>query len=77
MFFSICLCKKNAESIEFLGLIKNTSPRIKKKLILKKRNVLLNKKIIFVFHMIFKLECITQIIYFIIHICLYSLFILL
>ena len=46
-------------------------------MVLKKRNVLLNKKIIFVFHMIFKLDCIMQTIYFIIHICLYSLFMLL
>ena len=43
MFFSICLGKiknKNAESTEFLGLIKNTLPKI-------------------VFHMIFKLYCIS------------------
>ena len=42
----------------------------------KKGNVLLNKKVIFVFHMIFKLDFITQAIYCIIHRCLYSLFIL-
>ena len=78
IFFSICLGKNIAEAIEFLRLKKNTFPRIKK-IGLKKRNVVLNKKIIFVFPMIFKLHCITQIIYFIIHICLYlySLFILL
>ena len=76
MFFSICRGKKNAEAIEFLGLIKNMFPQIKKKLVFQKRNVLLNK-FFFVFYMIFKLDCITQIIYFIIHKCLYSLFILL
>ena len=42
----------------------------------KKSNVSLNKKVIFVFHTIFKLDFITQIIYCIIHKCLYSLFIL-
>ena len=42
----------------------------------KKSNVSLNKKVIFVFHTIFKLDFITQIIYCIIHRCLYSLFIL-
>ena len=71
MFFSICLSKKNAKAIEFFGLIKKYFSKNKKKL-----NVFLKTKI-FVFHMIFKLDCITQIIYFIIHICLYSLFILL
>ena len=42
----------------------------------KRRNVLLNKKVNFVFHTIFKLDFITQIIYCIIHRCLHSLFIL-
>ena len=46
----------------------------RKKLVLQKRNVLRNKKIIFVFHMIFKLDCMMQITYFIIHICLLSIF---
>ena len=42
----------------------------------KKRNVLLNKKVISNFHTIFKINFMTQIIYCIIHTCLYSLFIL-
>ena len=42
----------------------------------KKSNVSLNKKVIFVFHTIFKLDFITQIIYCIIHRCLCSHFIL-
>ena len=29
MFFSICLDKKNALLIKFLGILKNMSPRIK------------------------------------------------
>ena len=59
MFFSICRGKKNAEAIEFLGLIKNMFPQIKKKLVFQKINVLLNK-FFFVFYMIFKLDCITD-----------------
>ena len=35
--FSICLGKKNAEAIEFLGLLKNTFPRIKKNWFKKKK----------------------------------------
>ena len=65
------------EAIEFLGIIKKYFSKNRKTIGSKKINVLLNKKIILVFHMIFKVDCITQIIYFIIHICLYSLFILL
>ena len=42
----------------------------------KKSNVSLNKKVIFVFRAIFKLHLMTQIMYCIIHRCLYSLFIL-
>ena len=41
-----------------------------------KSNVSLNKKVIFVFHTIFNFDFIMQIIYFINHRCLYSLFIL-
>ena len=41
-----------------------------------KSNVSLNKKVIFVFHTIFKLDFITQFIFCIIRRCLYSLFIL-
>ena len=29
IFFSICLGKKNAEAIKFLGILKNMFPRIK------------------------------------------------
>ena len=42
-----------------------------------KKCFLLNKKVIFVFHSILQLDCITQFMYCIIHWCLYSLFILL
>ena len=41
-----------------------------------KSNVSLNKKVIFVFHTIFKLDFITNIIYSFIHRCMYSVFIL-
>ena len=41
---------------------------------LKEKNISLNKKAIFLFHTIFKLDFITQIIYGIIHRCLYSFF---
>ena len=44
MFFSICLSKKNADAIEFLGLIKKTLFQELKKMVFKERNVLLNKK---------------------------------
>ena len=44
MFFSICLGKKNAEVIKFLGILKNMLPRI---------------KFIFVFHTIFKHDFIS------------------
>ena len=74
MFFSICLGrKKNAEAI-LRNLKKNISLRIKYISLKKKSNVSLNKKVIFVFHTIFKLDFITQIIYCIIHICFYSYF---
>ena len=75
-FFSICLGKKNAETIKFLGILQKYVSKNKMYFILKKKNnVSLNKKIIFVFHTIFKLVFITQIIYCINHRCLYSLFI--
>ena len=60
--------KKNAEAIE---ASKNKIYFCLKK----KSNFSINKKIIFVFHTIFKLDFITQIIYCIIYRCLYSLFI--
>ena len=80
MFFSIFLVKKkkkNAKANKFLGIWKKYVSKNKIYFYLKKKtNVLLNKKVIFVFHTIFKLDFITQIIYCIIHRCLYSLFIL-
>ena len=51
------------------------SPRIKC-ISVQERKAMLNKKVIFVFHTIFKLDFITQIIYCIIHRCLCSHFIL-
>ena len=60
-----------------LGLIKKYFSKNKKKLVQKKGNFLIDKKNIFLFHMVLKLDCITQFTYFIIHICLYSLIILL
>ena len=69
--------KKNAKANKFLGIWKKYVSKNKIYFYLKKKtNVLLNKKVIFVFHTIFKLDFITQIIYCIIHRCLYSLFIL-
>ena len=65
MFFSIWLGKKNEEVTEFLEIFKKTFPGIKKYVLYfiyftyslnKKRNVLLNKKVISVFHTIFKLD---------------------
>ena len=79
LFFSICLGKKkkNAETIKFLGTLENHVSENKIYFCLKKKsNVSLNKKVIFIFHTIFKLDFITQIIYCIIHRCLHSLFIL-
>ena len=77
MFFSICLAKKNAEVIKFLGFLKKYVSENKIYFCSRKKsNVSLNKKVIFVFHTIFKLDFITQTIYCIIHRCLYSLFIL-
>ena len=76
MFFSICLGKKNAEVIKFLGILKKYVSKNKIYFCSRKKsNVSLNKKVIFVFHTIFKLDFITQIIYCIIHRCLSSHFI--
>ena len=66
--FSICLGKKNAEVIKFLGILKKHISENKICFCSKKKsNVSLNKKVIFVFHTIFKLDFVTQIIYCIIH----------
>ena len=60
--------KKNAEVIKFLGILKKYVSENKINFWSKKKsNVSLNKKVIFVFHKIFKLDFITQIIYCIIH----------
>ena len=77
MFFSICLGKKNDEVIKFLGILKKYISENKIYFCSRKKsNVSLNEKVIFVFHTIFKLDFITQIIYCIIHRCLCSHFIL-
>ena len=78
MFFSICLGKKrNVKVIKFLGILKNYVYESKRYVFSRKKsNVSLNKKVIFVFHTIFKLDFIMQIIYCIIHRCLCSHFIL-
>ena len=69
--------KKNAEVIKFLGILKKYVSENKINFWSKKKsNVSLNKKVIFVFHKIFKLDFIKQVIYCVIHRCLYSLFIL-
>ena len=60
--------KKNAEVIKFLGILKKYFSENKIYFCSRKKsNVSLNKKAIFVFHTIFKLDFITQIIYCIIH----------
>ena len=77
MIFSICLGKKNAEVIKFLGILKKYVSENKIYFCSRKKiNVLLNKKVIFIFHTIFNLDFVMQIIYCIIHRCLYSLFLL-
>ena len=74
-FFSICLGKKTDEVITFLGILKKYVSENKLYFCSRKKsNILLNKKVIFVFHTIFKLDFITQIIYCIIHRCLCSRF---
>ena len=67
MFFSICLGKKIADVIKFLGISQKKYVSENKIYFCsrKKSNVSLNKKVIFVFHTIFKLDFITQIIYWI------------
>ena len=71
MFFSIGLGKKNAKAIKCLRILQKHVAKNKIYFCFKKkRNVPLNKKVIFVFHTIFNIYCI-------IHRCLYSIFILL
>ena len=43
MFFSICLDKKNADAIEFLGILKNNISKNKKNIYFcqKKRNIII------------------------------------
>ena len=77
MIFSICLGKKNAVAIEFLGFIKKKYFSKKKKFGFKKKEMFCLTEKLFLFFTIFKLDSITQIIYFIIQIRLYSLLILL
>ena len=61
LFFSICLhkkkIKKNEEAAKFLGILKKYVFKNNKIYfsLKKKSNVWLNKKVIFVFHTIFKL----------------------
>ena len=63
--------------MKFLGILKKYVSNNKIYFCLKKKsNVSLNKKVTFVFHTIFKLDFIMQIIYCIIHRCLCSHFIL-
>ena len=79
-FAKACLCflvfgptKKNAEVIKVLGKLKKYVSESKIYFCLRKKsNVSLNKKVIFVFHTIFKLDFITHIIYCIICRYLYS-----
>ena len=73
----IHIWRKNAEAIKYLGILKTFVSKNKIYFCLKKkRNVSLHKKVIFVFHTIFKLDFKTQIIYCIIYRYLYTLFIL-
>ena len=71
MCFSICLGKKkkkNAQVTKFLGILKKYLSQNKIYFCSRKKsNVSLNKKVIFVFHTISKLDFITQIIDCIIH----------
>ena len=64
MVFSIYLSKRNAQVIKFLGIFKKYVSENKIYFCSRKKsNVLLDKKVIFVFHSIFKLDFITQVIY--------------
>ena len=73
IFFSICLGIKDAEIIKILGISKKHASKNKIYFISRKKsNLSLNKKVIFVFHTIFKLDFIIQIFYCIIERCLCS-----
>ena len=80
MFFSIYLSKRKKKNAEVIKLLKILKKYVSKNKIYfssrKKSNFSLNKKVIFVFHILFKLDFITQIICCIIHRCLCSHFIL-
>ena len=68
MFFSIFLSKKKTEVIKFLGILKKYASENKIYFCSRKKSdVLINKKVIFVFYTIFKLDFITQIMYCIMH----------
>ena len=75
-FLVSALEKKNSEVIKFSGILKKYVSQNKIYFCSRKKsNVSLNKKVIFVFHTIFKLNFIMQIIYCIIPRCLCSHFI--
>ena len=77
MSFSICLGKKNAEVVKFLGILeKNLSLKIKHIFVRERKAMFRLEKFFFVFQTIFKLCFIMQIIYCIIHRCLRFHFIL-
>ena len=65
LYFLVSASAKNAKVIKFLGILKQYISENKINFCSeKKSNVsLLNKEVIFVFHTIFKLDFITQIIY--------------
>ena len=61
MFFSICLGKKEKKMLrKIFSNLKKYLSKNKMYVCLKKSNVSLNKKVIFVFHMIFKLDFVTH-----------------
>ena len=67
-FLVPALAKKNAEVIKFLAILRKYVPKNEISFCSRKKsNVLLHKKVIFIFHTIFKLDFIPQIIYCIIH----------
>ena len=59
MFFCICLGEKNAEVIKFLRILKEYVSEKKIYLCLRKKSNVSRKKLIFVFHTIFKLDFIN------------------
>ena len=68
-FLVLALVKKDAEVIKFLAILKNVFGM--KYIFVQERKAMFRLiKVIFVFHTIFKLDFITQIIYCIIHGCL-------